>query len=418
MSAGSLTRRFVRKPCAAPSIRVVSFNMLAPGMARPEDFDTITPAELHWDVRGPRVVEEIFRHDPDVVCLQECNKKVFTAFLLPQFSLRGFTGVPGPYKGEAGYGLFYRQDMFELVKGPERCKLHDPESVRDCGALALLFSKRDQRFLVLGSLHLEGKQSLDHIRARQVSLALDQATALSTEAVVMMSAGWSLKRAARARQAAAVAAAAEAAAQRLARLERKRERREQRGSPSLGSASPTDSASVSPRSGGSSTPDSGLDTALPRELMLERLGAVFASADPPPLSPPPPTAAAAAAVEEEDEDDPVVPVHAPGICLCADMNDRQDSLAYAAALSHPADVHSAYARVLGHEPPVSYLRHRPPPGMRGMAIDFVLAGGGLEAVGALTIEAGPDEVFPELPSPQHPSDHVSLVTELAWRAHS
>ena len=59
---------------------------------RSEFFPSVSPkAALKWKNRGPKIVEEIVRYSPDVICLQEVD--AFGDFLEPELAGHGYTGV-------------------------------------------------------------------------------------------------------------------------------------------------------------------------------------------------------------------------------------------------------------------------------------------------------------------------------------
>lgn len=58
---------------APPPLRVLSWNILADGLAQHGDFVNAPPEVLAWEYRLPRIVREIAEARPDIVALQEAN---------------------------------------------------------------------------------------------------------------------------------------------------------------------------------------------------------------------------------------------------------------------------------------------------------------------------------------------------------
>jgi len=106
------------------TIRVFQWNQLSQTLGTKNDkFVQCDPTALDWSTRRWRLIEEILRHDPDIVCLQEVDH-----FKLLQNALGsvGYIGrfVPKPdspciylpsNNGPDGCAIFYKSDKFELV---------------------------------------------------------------------------------------------------------------------------------------------------------------------------------------------------------------------------------------------------------------------------------------------------------------
>lgn len=80
-------------------------------------------AALDWRTRRFRMLEEIVRHDPDIVCLQEVDH---FKFLRKSLSSLGYMGhfLPKPdspclyladNSGPDGCAIFYKQDKFDML---------------------------------------------------------------------------------------------------------------------------------------------------------------------------------------------------------------------------------------------------------------------------------------------------------------
>jgi len=109
------------------NIRVLQWNQLSQTLGTKNDkFVKCSPAALDWSTRRWRLLEEIVRYDPDVICLQEVDHlSLFTRAL----SSIGYNGhfVPKPdspciylpdNNGPDGCAIFYKKDKFEMLAEP------------------------------------------------------------------------------------------------------------------------------------------------------------------------------------------------------------------------------------------------------------------------------------------------------------
>jgi mRNA deadenylase 3'-5' endonuclease subunit Ccr4 len=86
--------------------------MLADDLAK--GFTACPEVYLTWEHREPLIHKEILRHDPDIICIEECDK--YYSSLLPILSQHGYAGifkVMGTWHKD-GSALFYRSDRFAL----------------------------------------------------------------------------------------------------------------------------------------------------------------------------------------------------------------------------------------------------------------------------------------------------------------
>ena len=54
-------------------LRILSFNVLADGLAQTGNFTYPAPSVLTWKIRFPLLMTEIRQVSPDIICLAECN---------------------------------------------------------------------------------------------------------------------------------------------------------------------------------------------------------------------------------------------------------------------------------------------------------------------------------------------------------
>ena len=108
-------------------IRFMQFNILAEGLSAPPKYGgfVFSPKEcLEWGFRKFRVVEEIIKYDPDVLCLEEVDH--FDDFLLPALKNFGYEGIFQPKtdsptlqfgddKFSDGCAIFWKKEILKIV---------------------------------------------------------------------------------------------------------------------------------------------------------------------------------------------------------------------------------------------------------------------------------------------------------------
>ena len=83
-------------------VTVLQFNALADSLSLAGGFSRAPPECLTWEARRQPLLEEIVRHDPDIVCLQEIDK--FQEWFEPQLKQHGYTGIFKQKGGESKDG--------------------------------------------------------------------------------------------------------------------------------------------------------------------------------------------------------------------------------------------------------------------------------------------------------------------------
>lgn len=115
------------------TIRVLSYNCLAPIYCTETMHPHVDPYMLAWDYRKYNLVREILRYKPDVVCLQEVQQNHFDEFFTKELSGRGFEGMYRPKsssnknnKGKVdGCAIFFRRYVVDLAVVPcFMCQVH------------------------------------------------------------------------------------------------------------------------------------------------------------------------------------------------------------------------------------------------------------------------------------------------------
>lgn len=112
---------FTKDVTLGTTLRVVTYNILA-DMYADSDYsrDQLYPYcpayALAVDYRKQLYTIELVGYNADIICLQECDRKVFIDHLLPIFEIEGFVGVMKT-KGQVpeGTAIFYRKNKFTLV---------------------------------------------------------------------------------------------------------------------------------------------------------------------------------------------------------------------------------------------------------------------------------------------------------------
>ena len=111
------------KPTSDPSsFRVVSYNTLADCYLEDEVtcdvwFGYCPKYALAIDYRQQLLLKEITGYHGDVICLQECGRRLFENYLQPMMASRGYTGVVQYKTGimPEGEAIFFKDSKFTLI---------------------------------------------------------------------------------------------------------------------------------------------------------------------------------------------------------------------------------------------------------------------------------------------------------------
>jgi len=160
------------------TIRVFQWNILAQAIGTKIDkFVLADSRTLDWSSRRWRVVEEIVRHQPDLVCLQEVDHYPFISSALAS---TGYSGrfCPKPdsaccyvpdNSGPDGCAVLFREDKFSLLS-LEKKVLTAWQSETNQVVLALILQHRQSgRQLCVVTTHLKARKGalLANIREQQ-----------------------------------------------------------------------------------------------------------------------------------------------------------------------------------------------------------------------------------------------------------
>lgn len=120
----AITNPSLKGEAESETFRVFQWNVLSQTLGTKNDnFVKCPPEALNWRTRRYRMLEEIARHDPDVVCLQEVDH---FRFLRKSLAALGYQGhfFPKPDSpclylpenaGPDGCAVFFKKDKFDLV---------------------------------------------------------------------------------------------------------------------------------------------------------------------------------------------------------------------------------------------------------------------------------------------------------------
>ena len=99
---------------------VMSYNVLADHLAKmhPELYSIDVESDiLKWSLRFHRLIEEIQKHDGDIVCLQEIHHGQFHFSFRPALESLGYDGLYKKRTGDKqdGCAIFFKRDKLNLV---------------------------------------------------------------------------------------------------------------------------------------------------------------------------------------------------------------------------------------------------------------------------------------------------------------
>ena len=99
-------------------LKLLTYNVLSPFCTARDRYPHCPSWALAWTYRRERVLQELFTHAPDLVCLQEVTQKAFISFFLPSLAASG--GFDGIFQARArkteGSALFFKKDRFQLLE--------------------------------------------------------------------------------------------------------------------------------------------------------------------------------------------------------------------------------------------------------------------------------------------------------------
>merc|ERR1712142_114562 len=162
-----MLRKFNRKTRRSPStIRIFQWNQLSQTLGTKNDkFVKCDPRVLDWSSRKWRILQEIMRYNPDIICLQEVDHFKFIEKALRSIGYEGLF-VPKPdspclylsdNNGPDGCAIFYRTCQFQLDRSASHTlSVWGVESNQVILSL-LLTHKKTGRELCVATTHLKAR---------------------------------------------------------------------------------------------------------------------------------------------------------------------------------------------------------------------------------------------------------------------
>lgn len=170
-------------------LRVLGFNLLADGKQGEEEWGSMPPGALDWALRRWRLLEEMTTHRPDVLLLQEVDAHHFEAFLRPELSQAGYSGIfrQMPNSRPDGVAVFWATSRLSFVS----CEGMELQATAEAALTATLEGQGLGlgRFVV-ASAHLKaGKdEASERVREAQARELLDRLQELAAGAPVVLAA--------------------------------------------------------------------------------------------------------------------------------------------------------------------------------------------------------------------------------------
>ena len=186
----------------ADQLRVVSYNILADVFADTEHgrnnlYPYCPPYALNFYYRRQLILKELLDYHADIICLQECELKMFESFLEPAMRNEGYRGLLKLKLGDMpeGEALFFRTSRFkhqidasvsirEAIDTPANAALKaqiGPESellasIKKRHAIAqinILMDSQTHRHLIIVNTHLYFRPNSPDIRLLQMCIVLN-----------------------------------------------------------------------------------------------------------------------------------------------------------------------------------------------------------------------------------------------------
>mmetsp|Transcript_27684 Transcript_27684/g.108564 ORF Transcript_27684/g.108564 Transcript_27684/m.108564 type:complete len:306 (-) Transcript_27684:1483-2400(-) len=150
----------------ATELRFMTWNVLA--QSRTADSFPLAPLEsLEARSRGERLLVEILRHEPDVLCLQEVDASgsLSQSYFEESLGRTGYVLAASAVKrhGSDGCCIFVRRHLKDIVRSSSSACLADTKQV----GVVLHLQDDNGINIVVGTTHLKAKPGFEGIRERQ-----------------------------------------------------------------------------------------------------------------------------------------------------------------------------------------------------------------------------------------------------------
>jgi len=170
---------------ARVNVTILQWNILSQTLGINGDFVATPAAALAWPHRQQLLFQEIERHDPDLICLEEVD---CFSLLWNHLDSLGFAGVwvPKPSSpclkfkdnmGPDGNAVFFRKSSFELLKSYHRVLNADTKGQFGPSSGTLLLCHLEHRTtkkrLTVCCTHLKAKKGFEDVRLAQAGHLVD-----------------------------------------------------------------------------------------------------------------------------------------------------------------------------------------------------------------------------------------------------
>lgn len=205
LQLGDLPRPFERKIRwgsgqldSTDTFRIFQWNQLSQTLGTKKDrFVRCSPVALDWSTRRWRLIEELVRYDPDIICLQEVDHYKLLEMALGSVGYKG-SFVPKPdspciyldsNNGPDGCAIFYKNERFELLS--EASKVLEVWWIQS-NQVVMSFNLRERKSgkeICLATTHLKARSGtiLPTIRNEQGKDILEWLEAFSEERPLIIS---------------------------------------------------------------------------------------------------------------------------------------------------------------------------------------------------------------------------------------
>lgn len=161
---------------------VMQWNVLAQALSGGDNNFVLCPPEaLSWENRQLRILEEIYRTSPSILCMEEVD---CFSFLKNKLSSLGYEGewVQKPSSpciemennmGPDGCALFYRKDKFKLLEAKHVNLKNNGVETNQTGLVCKLKFQDNDHLIYVAVVHLKAKSGYQELRHQQGKYLLE-----------------------------------------------------------------------------------------------------------------------------------------------------------------------------------------------------------------------------------------------------
>ncbi|XP_048756642.2 nocturnin-like isoform X2 [Ostrea edulis] len=177
-----LDRDFVNVSGCESEVTVMQWNVLAQALSGGDDNFVLCPPEaLSWENRQLRILEEIYRISPSILCMQEVD---CFSFLEKKLKPLGYDGrwVQKPHSpcmemegnmGPDGCALFYLKDKLQMMDTQHVNLKENGKATNQTALVCKLKVKDNGHMLYVAVVHLKAKSGFENLRHKQGKYLLD-----------------------------------------------------------------------------------------------------------------------------------------------------------------------------------------------------------------------------------------------------